>query len=152
MSVSANSIAAVARVNGVALHAPGQTIAPATLRQRACTELLRQAAYLAPAEARYRSGLGLLLSRNREWIHDAVQEVEEAIRLEPANASHRGLLAEMLLGQGLRLRARKAAEAAIALDPHEKRARRVLADTVDDPAAVDDELRDLFAAVAPPKN
>jgi curved DNA-binding protein CbpA len=92
-------------------------------------ELLRQAAYLAPAEARYRSSLGLLLSRNREWIHDAVQEVEEAIRLEPANASHRGLLAEMLLGQGLRLRARKTAEGAIALDPHEKRARRVLAET-----------------------
>lgn len=44
MSVSANSLAAVARVNGVALHAPGQTIAPATLRQRTCTELLRQAA------------------------------------------------------------------------------------------------------------
>jgi len=35
---------AVARVNGVALHAPGETIAPGILRQRACTELLRQAA------------------------------------------------------------------------------------------------------------
>ena len=41
MSVSANKLAAV---NGVALHAPGETIEPATLRQRACTELLRQAA------------------------------------------------------------------------------------------------------------
>ena len=92
-------------------------------------ELLRQAAYLAPKDARYRSSLGMLLARNREWIHDAVQEVEEAIQLEPTNAAHRGLLAEMLLGQGLRLRARKTAEAAIALDPHEKRARRVLADT-----------------------
>ncbi len=35
---------AVARVNGVALHAAGETIAPGILRQRACTELLRQAA------------------------------------------------------------------------------------------------------------
>lgn len=34
----------VARVNMHALHAPGDTIEPAALRQRACTELLRQAA------------------------------------------------------------------------------------------------------------
>jgi len=44
MSESANALVAVARVNGVALHAPAETIAPGTLRQRACTELLRQAA------------------------------------------------------------------------------------------------------------
>jgi peptidyl-prolyl cis-trans isomerase C len=44
MSETADAIAAVARVNGVALHAPAETIAPETLRQRACTELLRQAA------------------------------------------------------------------------------------------------------------
>jgi curved DNA-binding protein CbpA len=95
-------------------------------------ELLRQAAYLAPKEARYRSTLGMLLARNREWIHDAVQEVEEAIQLEPNNAAHRGLLAEILLGQGLKLRARKAAEAAIALDPNERKARRVLAETAEE--------------------
>jgi len=33
----------LARVNGVALHVPGETLASETLRQRACTELLRQA-------------------------------------------------------------------------------------------------------------
>lgn len=36
--------AAVARINGVPLHAPGQQPAPEELRQRACTELLRQQA------------------------------------------------------------------------------------------------------------
>lgn len=35
---------AVARVNGVALHAAGETLALEELRQRACTELLRQQA------------------------------------------------------------------------------------------------------------
>mgnify|MGYP001434190535 CR=1 FL=1 len=35
---------AVARVNGVALHAAGEALAPEELRQRACTELLRQQA------------------------------------------------------------------------------------------------------------
>jgi peptidyl-prolyl cis-trans isomerase C len=44
MSASADTLVAVARVNGVALHAPAETIAPVALRQRACTELLRQAA------------------------------------------------------------------------------------------------------------
>lgn len=36
--------AVVARVNGVALHGPQDELAPEELRQRACTELLRQAA------------------------------------------------------------------------------------------------------------
>jgi len=36
--------ATVARVNGIALHAPGHALPPDDLRQRACTELLRQAA------------------------------------------------------------------------------------------------------------
>ena len=36
--------ASVARVNGVALHAPGEALSAEDLRQRACTELLRQQA------------------------------------------------------------------------------------------------------------
>ena len=36
-----------ARVNGAALHAPDEALAPEELRQRACTELLRQAAQRA---------------------------------------------------------------------------------------------------------
>ena len=37
----------VARVNGVVLNAPDEVLSPAELRQRACTELLRQAAQAA---------------------------------------------------------------------------------------------------------
>lgn len=37
----------VARVNGVAVNAPGEALAPDELRQRTCTELLRQAAQSA---------------------------------------------------------------------------------------------------------
>jgi len=37
----------IARVNGVALNQPQETLAPEQLRQRACTELLRQAAQSA---------------------------------------------------------------------------------------------------------
>ena len=35
---------AVARINGIALHAPGEQLPDELLRQRACTELLRQQA------------------------------------------------------------------------------------------------------------
>ncbi len=38
---------AVAHINGVALHAPEETLSAEALRQRACTELLRQAAQSA---------------------------------------------------------------------------------------------------------
>jgi peptidyl-prolyl cis-trans isomerase C len=55
MSETIDTFAAVARVNGVAVHGPAETVAPETLRQRACTELLRQAAQreglLAAADA-----------------------------------------------------------------------------------------------------
>jgi len=44
MTDVADTFVAVPRVNGVALHAPGETLAPEALRQRACSELLRQAA------------------------------------------------------------------------------------------------------------
>ena len=51
----------VARINGVPLHQPGETLAADTLRQRACTELLRQAAQaeglLDPADAATRDGI-----------------------------------------------------------------------------------------------
>ena len=46
------------RINGVALHAPGEALSAEELRQRACTELLRQAAQaaglLAASDARLR--------------------------------------------------------------------------------------------------
>ena len=44
---SDTAIAQVASINGIALHAPGEALAAEPLRQRACTELLRQAAQAA---------------------------------------------------------------------------------------------------------
>lgn len=41
---SAPPLPGVARVNGIALHEPGEQLPPELLRQRACTELLRQEA------------------------------------------------------------------------------------------------------------
>jgi peptidyl-prolyl cis-trans isomerase C len=44
MLTKAPPVAGVARINGVALNTPDETLTPEVLRQRACTELLRQAA------------------------------------------------------------------------------------------------------------
>ena len=47
MPAASISIAAPARINGIALHGPGEALTAEDLRQRACTELLRQAAQRA---------------------------------------------------------------------------------------------------------
>jgi peptidyl-prolyl cis-trans isomerase C len=47
MSELADSTVPVARVNGIPLHGPEEAVTLADLRQRACTELLRQAAQRA---------------------------------------------------------------------------------------------------------
>ena len=51
----------VARINGVALNAPGESLSPGELRQRACSELLRQSAQsadlLAASDARCADGV-----------------------------------------------------------------------------------------------
>lgn len=44
MTTETISAPEVARINGVVLHAPGETLTPEALRQRACSELLRQTA------------------------------------------------------------------------------------------------------------
>jgi Tfp pilus assembly protein PilF len=95
-------------------------------------ELLRTAVSHAPEQARYRSTLAVALARNPHWAREAIQEAEKAVQLEPAAAVHQGILAELLLGQGLKLRARRAAEGALSLDPREARARRVLQETLED--------------------
>ena len=92
-------------------------------------ELLRTAVAHAPEDARYRSALGLALSKNPHWMREAIQETERATLLSPRSAAYQGQLAELFLGQNLRLRARKAAEVALQLDPYDERAQRILAET-----------------------
>ncbi len=46
-ALKANAEPAVASINGTALHSPQETLSAEVLRQRACTELLRQAAQRA---------------------------------------------------------------------------------------------------------
>jgi curved DNA-binding protein CbpA len=89
-------------------------------------ELLRSAVHHAAGQARYHAALAIALARNPHWVREAIQEAEKAASLEPRAPGHQVLIAELLLGQGLKLRARRAAEAALKLSPNDARARRVL--------------------------
>ncbi len=92
-------------------------------------ELLRTSVQHDPDEARYHAALGRTLCRNPHWVREGIQEVERAIQLAPRTAAFHSELAELLLAQGLRLRARKAAESALRLDPQDARALGILDDT-----------------------
>lgn len=73
-------VAEIARVNGVALNAPGERLDEEALRQRACTELLRQAAQQT----------GLLPASD-------VPGVEGAISMEASDAIERLLERELVV-------------------------------------------------------
>ncbi len=89
-------------------------------------ELFRTAAELFPGDARFQAALGKTLARNPHWVHEGLQAVEKAVQLAPKVPAYHADLAELLLAQGLKLRARKAAEAALRLAPTDERALRVL--------------------------
>ena len=89
-------------------------------------ELLRTAVQHQPREARYHAALSRALARNPHWAREAIQHMDQAIHLEPQRALFHSQLAELLLGQGLKLRARRAAEAALRLDPNDRIAHAVL--------------------------
>jgi tetratricopeptide (TPR) repeat protein len=102
-------------------------------------ELLRNAVNHAPGEARYHAALAKTLARNPHWVREAMQTMEKAIQLAPRVAGYHTEMAEMLLAQGLKIRARKAAEAALGLDPGDARAGAVLAETGGSPPPDDSE-------------
>lgn len=92
-------------------------------------ELLRTAVQMVPGDARYHAALGLALAKNPNWVREGIQQLEQAILLQPTRALFHAQVADLLLGQGLPLRARRAAESALRLDPNEPTARRVFEQT-----------------------
>ena len=95
-------------------------------------ELFRVAVAHRPEEARYQAALGRALARNPHWVREAMQALERASQLAPRQASYHAEMAELLAGQGLRIRARKAAEAALKLDPQQALALKVLGSVGED--------------------
>jgi DnaJ-class molecular chaperone len=91
-------------------------------------ELLRTAVHHLPNEALYHAALGMALAKNPHWVREAIQSAEKATQLQPKNAAFHVELAELLLSQGLKLRARRPAEAAAHLAPNDPRVQRLMAD------------------------
>jgi len=90
-------------------------------------ELLPSAAHHRPGVARYHAALGRALSANPHWAREAILSVERAIQLEPRQPAHHVLLAPLYHAPGMRLRARRAVEAALSLAPSDPHALRVAA-------------------------
>ncbi|MBK5255716.1 MAG: DnaJ domain-containing protein [Vicinamibacteria bacterium] len=61
--------------------------------------------------------LAMALAKNPNWIRDAVNHMETASKLEPKNVSYLAEFALLLHSQGLKLRARRVLESAIAINP-----------------------------------
>lgn len=95
-------------------------------------ELLRVSVAHAPQEARYHAALGRALARNPHWVREGIQTLEKASQLAPRHAGYHAELAEILASQGLRIRARKEAEAALRLDANHAAARRVMDSVADE--------------------
>jgi curved DNA-binding protein CbpA len=70
-----------------------------------------------PEEPRFHAALASALANNPHWVREAIEAIDNAIRLAPQEPAFHLQLARLLDGQGLKLRARKAAEAALRLAP-----------------------------------
>jgi curved DNA-binding protein CbpA len=99
---------------------------------QAAVDLLRTAVHLQPQQAQYLLALSRALSRNPRWAREAIEAVEKAILLEPANGVLHAELARLFLGQGLKLRARKEVETALRLLPEDHGVQKLAAQIAGD--------------------
>jgi curved DNA-binding protein CbpA len=80
-------------------------------------DLLKIALHHQPEQAQYHLALAQVLARHPAHARDAIQALERAVQLKPANAAWQAQLAVMLSAQGLKIRARKVVEMALRTSP-----------------------------------
>jgi curved DNA-binding protein CbpA len=90
------------------------------------TGLFASASRLQPNEPRYRAFYGQMLAAQERTRRAAEAELQAAIKLDPANADYRVMLAELYRDLGFTLRARGEAERALAADANNRKARDLL--------------------------
>jgi curved DNA-binding protein CbpA len=95
---------------------------------QSAVDLFRTAVHHQRDQATYLAALGRALGRNPLWAREAIDVVEKAIAIEPTNAALHADLARLFLAQGLKLRARKAVETALRLNPEDRGIQRLHAD------------------------
>jgi curved DNA-binding protein CbpA len=95
-------------------------------RINAAVNHLANAARLDPQKARYRAQYGRALAANGKTRRLAENEIQAAIKLEPANASFRTMLAELYFDLKFHRRAQAELDRALAIDPKNASAHSLL--------------------------
>ncbi len=101
----------------------------AALKQGNLSAALRplgEAARLDPQQPRYHAFYGSALARDVRTRHQAEAALQTAIKLDDRDPDYHVMLAELLRARGQMLRAERALERALALDPKHDAARRQL--------------------------
>ena len=95
-------------------------------RINAAVSHLAAAAQLAPQEARYRAYYGRALAAGEKTRRLAENEIQAAVKLDPANANFRTMLAELYFDLKFHRRAQTEVDRALALDPNNASAHALL--------------------------
>ena len=95
-------------------------------RIRAAIEYLGNAARLEPQEARYRAHYGRALAAQETTRRLAESEIQQAVKLEPANALFRTMLAELYFDLKFHRRAETEVNRALSIDPNNASANLLL--------------------------
>ncbi|HEV7797034.1 MAG TPA: DUF4388 domain-containing protein [Pyrinomonadaceae bacterium] len=95
-------------------------------RINAAVTHLSNASRLEPQEARYRAFYGRALAANENTRRLAENEIQAAVKLEPANAAFRTMLAELYFDLKFHRRAQTELDRALAIDPNNATAHSLL--------------------------
>ena len=95
-------------------------------RIRAAITFLANAARLEPQEARYHAYYGRALAADETTRRLAESEIQTAVKLEPANAVFRTMLAELYFELKFHRRAQTEVDRALSIDPHNASANLLL--------------------------
>ena len=95
-------------------------------RVNAAVTYLATAARLEPQEARYRAYYGRALAADEKTRRLAENEIQTAVKLEPANAAFRTMLAELYFDLKFHRRAQTEVDRALAIDPNNAAAHSLL--------------------------
>ena len=115
---SAPEAAPIATTGRVEFDALGQGIEAFKKKDyHTAVQLLNLAVTNDEKNARAHAMLSMALAKNPNWVRDALNHMETASKLEPKNVAFLVEYALLLHSQGLKLRAKRALENAIALNP-----------------------------------